>query len=223
MKDMKTSAIIRNDKLSSWAKSLKYSLYVIFHPMDGFWDLTHEKRGSLAAANTIMILLLLTRIWKLQFSSFLVMTVRWEYLNLFKEMLSIVAPIIIACVGNWCLSTLFDGKGRLKDIYIGFMYAFTPYVIFQVPLIIIGNLSTNDELAFYNFFSALCIVWTGCLLLSAIMMIHDYSFSKALLCSLVTIVAMGVIIFIILLFFSLISDAIAYFVSLYKEIIFRFY
>ena len=34
-------------------ESLRYSLYVLTHPFDGFWDLTHEKRGSLAAANTV--------------------------------------------------------------------------------------------------------------------------------------------------------------------------
>ena len=26
--------------------SLRYSLYVIFHPFDGFWDLSREKRGT---------------------------------------------------------------------------------------------------------------------------------------------------------------------------------
>ena len=43
-------------------ETLRYAFYVIFHPADGFWDLTHAKRGSLAAANFIVFLTLLTRI-----------------------------------------------------------------------------------------------------------------------------------------------------------------
>jgi hypothetical protein len=53
------------------------------------------------------------------------------------------------------------------------------------------------------------------------MMIHDYSFGKAVLSSLLTIVGMGVMVFVFVVFFSLISDATAYFISLYKEILFR--
>ena len=36
----------------------------------GFWDLTHEKRGSLAAANTLVVLVLLTVLIRLGGTSF---------------------------------------------------------------------------------------------------------------------------------------------------------
>ena len=42
--------------MKNYIQSLKFALYCITHPFDGFWDLTHEKRGSIAAANTILIL-----------------------------------------------------------------------------------------------------------------------------------------------------------------------
>jgi len=59
------------------------------------------------------------------------------------------------------------------------------------------------------------------LILAGMMMVHDYSIGKTILSSLLTVVGMGVMVFIFVIFFSLISDAIAYFVSLYKEILFR--
>jgi hypothetical protein len=65
--------------------TLKYSLYVIFHPADGFWDLIHAKRGSYSAANFIVILTLLTHVWKLRFTSFIVLDVDWESINIFME------------------------------------------------------------------------------------------------------------------------------------------
>ena len=40
--------------LSRYGQSLRYALHVITHPFDGFWDLIHEKKGSIAAANTFL-------------------------------------------------------------------------------------------------------------------------------------------------------------------------
>lgn len=36
--------------------ALRYALYVIFHPFDGFWDIKHEQRGTATAATIILFL-----------------------------------------------------------------------------------------------------------------------------------------------------------------------
>ena len=105
------ASLKNKEKYSRYFGSLKYALYVITHPLDGFWDLTHEKRGSIAAANTIVILTVLARIMSLQFTSFLFMQVYWEDVNIFLYIASILFPLALFCVGNWGLTTLFDGKG----------------------------------------------------------------------------------------------------------------
>jgi len=61
------------------------------------------------------------------------------------------------------------------------------------------------------------------LMIAAMMMIHDYTIGKALFSSLLTIVTMMVIIFLIVIFFSLITQSFGYFVALYKEVAFRLY
>ena len=38
------ASLKNKEKYSRYFGSLKYALYVITHPLDGFWDLTHEKR-----------------------------------------------------------------------------------------------------------------------------------------------------------------------------------
>ena len=204
-------------------ETLKYSLYVISHPLDGFWDLNHEKRGSVEAATIIIILAVLTNILRMQFSSFLFVTVRWSRVNIIIEILGVLAPIIIGVVSNWCLTSLMDGKGTMSDIYMAAGYAMTPYVLINIPLILVSNVITTDEGSFYYVFQTIALIWCGALLLSAMMMIHDFSLMKALICAALTIVGMLVIIFLLLLFFSLISDAVAYFYSLYKEISYRLY
>jgi hypothetical protein len=201
--------------------SLKYSLYVIVHPVDGFWDLIHEKRGSLAAANILVLLTLLTHVWKLQFTSFQFIQVHWERINIFMEFASVLVPLFVFCISNWGVTTLFDGKGKLSQIYMGTAYALTPYPLIQIPLIFLSNIVTVEEGTFYWFFTNFSFVWVGILIIAAMMMIHAYSFGKTLWFMIVSVFAMLVFIFIVLLFFSMISDGIAYFISLGREILFR--
>lgn len=211
----------RKEGFEHYLKTLKFSLYCISHPLDGFWDLTHEKRGSVAAANTILILTLVARIAALQFTSIVQQVVYWQKVNIFLYLASILFPLALWCVGNWGLTTLLDGKGTLKNVYIGTCYALTPYPLLQFPLIILSNIVTEDEIQFYSVLSGVALIWCGALLIAAMMEIHEYKISKTILCTIGTLFAMLIMVFILLLFFSMISQGIAYFVSLYKEIAFR--
>ena len=202
-------------------QTLKFSLYCITHPLDGFWDLTHEKRGSIAAANTILLLTLLARILKLQYTSFIFNKVYWPKVNIFLYLASILFPLALWCVGNWGLTTLFDGKGRLSQVYMATCYGLTPYPLIQFPLIIFSNMVTVDEAEFYSVLSVLSLVWAAMLILAAMSQIHEYKMSKTILFTVATGFAMLVMIFILLLFFSMISQGVAYFISLGKELLFR--
>jgi hypothetical protein len=202
-------------------KTLKYSLYTSAHPLDGFWDLTHEKRGSLAAANVIVAMAILVDVMRLTLTSFQFVTINMEEFNAAIVMMRIILPVFLWVVANWSLTTLMDGKGRMRDIYMAVAYALTPSVIINAVMIVLSRLITFDEGAVYWVLSGFSILWTAILLLAGMMMVHDYSLTKTVVSSLLTIVGMGVMVFIFVVFFSLISDAAAYFVSLYKEIMFR--
>ena len=202
-------------------KTLKYALYVAAHPLDGFWDLTHEKRGSLAAANVIIAAAVLVEVLRLTLTSFQFVTVNMEYFNAVIVALRILLPVFLWTVANWSLTTLMDGKGTMRDIYMAVSYALTPYVLINLVMIVLSQFITFEEGAVYWVLAGFAILWTGMLILAGMMMIHDYSLSKTIVSSLFTVVGMGVIVFIFVIFFSLISDAVAYFISLYKEILFR--
>lgn len=215
-------AALKNKKTyQDYLKSLKFALYCITHPLDGFWDLTHEKRGTYAAANTILFLTLLIRVLKLRYTSFIFITVYWEGINIFLYIASVAFPLAMFVVGNWGLTTLFDGKGRLGQVYMASCYALTPYPLIQFPLMIFSNFVTVDEAEFYSVISVISLVWAAMLMIAAMGQIHEFSAGKNMVFMVASLFAMLVIVFILLLFFSMISQGIAYFISLAKEIMFR--
>ncbi len=182
-----------------------------------------KREGSIGAANFLVIMTILTTIWKYRYTSFVFIRVQWEHFNILLNICTFLLPFFIWVLSNWCLTTLFDGKGNLKDIYMGSAYALAPYVLIQLPMIVVSNFVTYEEGAFYTYFLSFSMIWCGFLFLASVMQIHDFTFGKAIFSILCILVGMLVIVFLLVLFFSLFSDAIAYFISLYKEISYRFY
>jgi len=201
--------------------TLKYSFYVCTHPLDGFWDLTHEKRGSIAAANIIVFVAVIIEILRLTLTSFQFISINMEFFNAIIVVMRVVLPIFLWTVANWGLTTLMDGKGKMFEIYMTLAYALTPYVIINAVLILLSQFITYEEGAVYWVLAGFAVIWTGILILAGMMMVHDYSLTKAIFSSLLTVVGMGLMVFIFVVFFSLVSDAVAYFFSLYNEILFR--
>ena len=85
--------LTNKDAWIRYRDSLRYALHCIVRPFDGFWDLTHEKRGSMAAANTIVILVLLTNLIKLGATSFVFNPVNWDNVNLILEIATFLVPV----------------------------------------------------------------------------------------------------------------------------------
>lgn len=215
------ASLKKKETYQRYLKSLRFALYCITHPLDGFWDLTHEHRGTYAAANTILVLTLLARVIRLRYTSFIFLVVYWEGINIFLYIASVLFPLAMFVVGNWALTTLFDGKGRLGQVYMASCYALTPYPLIQFPLMIFSNFVTVDEAEFYSALSVISLVWAALLFIAAMGQIHEFSAGKNLLFMVASLFAMLVIVFILLLFFSMISQGIAYLISLWKEIMFR--
>ena len=210
-------------KDSGTLRSLKYSLHVIVHPFAGFWDLVHEKYGSIAAANIIVFLVLVTRLIRLRFTGFMFLDIYWPNVSIWTEMLSILVPLLLFCIANWGITTLFDGKGSFKNIYMGVAYALTPYILLQIPMVIMSNFVTTDGGVFYTLLDSMSLLWCGALILSALMKIHDYSLLQTVLSTLASIVGMLAIAMLCLIFFSMFSETIGYFSSLVQEIRIRLY
>ena len=215
------ASLKNNEKWTRYKKSLRYSMYVITHPLDGFWDLTHEKRGTYAAANTILFLTILVRILALRYTSFQFIQVYWEELNIFTYIASILFPLLLFVVGNWALTTLFDGKGRLGQVYIATCYALTPYPLINFPLMIFSNFITVDEAEFYSVLAMLALIWVAFIGIFGMSQVHEFSFGKNILFMVATVFAMLVMIFLLMLFFSMVSQGVAYFVSITKEMLYR--
>ena len=201
--------------------SLKFSFYVIFHPFKGFWDLKHEKRGSMAAAMTFIVLLIVTYILRRQYTGFIFNQNDPKELNVFVEIISVLLPFFLWVTANWCITTLMEGEGSYRDIVIATAYALVPLILINLPLIPLSRIINIEEGAFYYFFGSISVLWTGILILAGASVTHQYTMTKTVFTSILSVVGMGLMIFIGLLVFSLLQQMISFVYTIYREIAFR--
>lgn len=215
---------VRKDRIGAkmkYARSLGYAFHLIFHPFDGFWDLKHEKRGTLGAALTFVLITVITlTVEKLQ-TGFIFNTNRLKEVDVTVDMITVLLLYVLWCVAGWCLTSLMDGEGKLKDIAIATGYSLFPIILIRIPLIFISHWLTQEEGAFYTVFGVISYLWFALLLILGTMITHQYSVKKTVATCILTIVGMAIIAFIGLLFFNVIQRMINFLAIIYQEIRFR--
>lgn len=204
-------------------KGYRYGTHVMFHPFDGFWDLKREKRGNMKSALLIAVLFFLFYAIRLQYSGYITTGTTASEVNVLYGVALIFLPLCFWVIANWCITTLMDGEGTLKDIVIATCYALKPYVLLSIPMFLASHFLTADEFVFYQFADTVIMIWVFALLFLGLMVTHDYSLSKSVLSVLLILVGICLIIFILLLLIHIIQEVYLFIYNSYTEITFRSY
>lgn len=198
---------------------LVFAHYVIFHPFDGFWDVKHEKRGGLAASMTLLGLASVCVALQFRLKGF--SFTQGETLNVWVTILAILGMAFVFCLSNWCLTSLTDGKGNMRDILTVIGYASVPLILLSIPSALLSNVLTANEAGFITLFVYAGYIWTAVLLFTGIMTMHQYSLSRNLLSVAFTLVGMVVIMFLVFLLVNLIGKIAGFAGNIFKELSLR--
>jgi hypothetical protein len=199
----------------------KFPFHVILHPFDGFWDMKYENKGKLRVAAAIVLALVFSVILQRQFAGFLVNFNDPRYLNSLDDLQYTVLPFLLFCIANWSVTTLMEGEGKFKEIVMATGYALLPLALVNLPLTFISRFMTNDETAFYYLANSIAAVWFFYLLFVGIMTVHQYTPVKTVMTLLLTVIAMGIVVFLGTLIFSIAMQMYYFVYDVYRELIFR--
>ena len=197
--------------MAVFKEKVKYAFYTVSHPADGFYEIRHRERGS------VLVAILLTMLFSFSFSinrisaCFIVNDVDPRNVDSFNELI----------IGNWSITCLLDGKGRLKDIIIAIGYSTVPATFCFLLATFVSQFITLDEAAFYYMILGIGIAYTFFMMLIGIMTVHNFTLGKTIVTLFLTLVALLLIIFILLLLVNLVNQVYSFLHSIYQELIFR--
>ncbi|MDQ8734504.1 YIP1 family protein [Paenibacillus sp. LHD-38] len=216
-KRFRTATAVHYTEMGIW----KNPFYTAIHPFNGFWEMKYEQKGKVGIAFGILLGLFVAIILKRQFSGFIVNYNDVSEFNSFNELKFVVIPFLLWCVANWSLTTLMEGEGSFKDIIMATGYALLPLIIVYLPQLALSHVVTAEESSFYYLLNTVAVLWSLWLLFVGTMTVHQYTPGKTIVTMLLTIVMIGIILFLSLLLFSVMQQMLSFAISIYNEIIFR--
>ena len=199
----------------------KYPFYCMFHPMNGYDDLKAENSGSFWRANCILAALFVVTVLAHQLTGFAFNMNRVEQLNIWVTLCSTIGVFVAFVVCNWAVTTIMDGKGKLKEIWIFMAYAMLPYVLFNAAMIVCSNVLTIDESAFYAAVQWVGYLWTALCLVIALREVHMYNLKKTFGTIAITIIGLVIVVVLVAIVYSVFGQLIGFITTVWSEISMR--
>lgn len=200
-----------------WHEIFAYPLYIITHPMLGWQIFKQEKKGKMWAAITILFLYVIMKMVEYKYAGPVVNNNNPHKFNSLRILVYGIMPAILLSVANWSVTTLMDGKGKMKEIFMLACYSFHPVMVIGFFNIVVSNFVTVDEAQFVTLLKIIGWVLCGYMALTGLISIHEYGLGKVLFSVLLTILATAIIVFIALLIFNLAEQIYGFFYQLYDE------
>ena len=204
----------------TFVQELAYGFHLMVHPFDGFWDLKHERRGSVRASIVYILVTIVAFYYQAIGSGYLI-NPYGSYSSIWVQAIGVLVPLFLFVLANWCLTTLFEGEGSFKDIFIACSYSLLPVPLLIIPATIASNVVTNSELGIISLVSTFAFIWLGMLVFFGTQVTHDYTMSKNIITILGTAVAAVFIIFLVMLFSTLVGKMVSLITNIVTELQFR--
>ena len=200
---------------------ISYLFYCVLHPADGFQEMRYNKKSSLLIANILMALCFFATVCDFHYRGFIFNSNSPQDFNIFSTLAVTVGLAFVFCLANWLLSTFFEGKGKLKEVWIYFCYSLVPLIASIIIGIILSQILTLEEGMFINYISVIGAGWTVISAAVALGQLHQYSFKRNIASLFCSVLGVAIVIFLIFLFANLFMQFGDFIGSVVSELLYR--
>ncbi|MEK3888241.1 YIP1 family protein [Bacillus sp. FSL K6-3431] len=194
---------------------------VLAKPLDFFYDLKEPNRLKWSQAILLILLAYLVRMGSLLMLGYHFETREPYEISYFHEFIWIFIPWITWCLANWSVSTILDGEGKFKELFVGSAFCLVPYIVFTIPVTVLTNILALSEGIYYSASIVIVLGWVALLMLIKVRVLHDFELGKLIMITFLTVLGMAIIWFIGILLYGLVNQFISFFLDIFKELRFR--
>nr|WP_297707980.1 Yip1 family protein [uncultured Butyrivibrio sp.] len=199
-------------------EKIHYMFFSMTHPFDGFYEIRFREKGSVLLACIVLALYGIMKCARTQYTGFILNLTDMHRLNSVSIFMSSIVIVILFCVSNWSVTTLFGGKGNMRGIFTIVCYCLIPVIISDLVVTILSNFIILDEAMLLYMLEGIGIVWFVFLIVSGLCVAHEYGLFQNLASIFVTFIAAFLIVFLVVLFLTLEEKMFTFIVDVVKEI-----
>ena len=213
-------AVIAKIKSKKLVAELLYAFKVFKKPSDTFYGIKKQGKASYASGFILLALFVIVYLVDIYCSGFLFRSeAGLSYVSV--QLAIVLGVFFLFVIVNYFVSTLSDGEGWFRDIFICTVYSLMPFIVLTLPMTFISHFLTFNESFIVELYKTLTIVWSLFLVIYAIKEVHNYSFKKTVGSVLIIIFGMVILVLIGLLVYSFMGQLIDFLVSIVKEVFYR--
>lgn len=141
-----------------------------------------------------------------------------QNINIPLEIAVLVLPLLSWVICSYLMTSLIDGESTLKDQLAVSCYCTVPYTLITFLSIVISQFMSLEEVGIFHAVKGAGLIWMIVLLLTSLMILNDYSLSKALGIAVLSLIAIVILWAVLILLFSLTVQLFSLVFNLIKEI-----
>lgn len=200
-------------------KQVRLMFKTLIHPVLAFEEIKEKKQGSIVISAVLVALFYVTAVIQVLCGGFLFTQYDPATFNSLWVLARSAGLVVLWIISNWMICTLMQGKGTAREITIVTSYSLLPIIIERVLRIAFTNVLLPSEAMFLTGFDVIAIGFTAILLIIGLIKIHEFSMSRLVGTSLLSIAWLAVLVFLIILVGMLIQQIGGFIVTVFLELV----
>lgn len=203
--------IIKNQKLLT-------ALGTLIHPNESFENLKYKNMGSWIISAVIIILFYISSVSQTLFGGFMFTDYDPATYNSLLAFVQSAGLIILWIASNWLVCSLMGGNGTFKEITSVSSYCLIPLIIGNVIWTFLSNFLLLNESTVLTIITVVAVLYAAIILFSGMLKIHDFTMSRFVGTTLLSVIGIAIIVFLLILIGILLQQLGGFVLSILMEI-----
>lgn len=206
-----------------YADYIKFPVRIMSHPVLAYTEFKEDKKAKMSVSIVMLMLASIVSMIQYLYTGPVLNIKDPTKFNSLTTIIYTVCPVIVLSIANWSVTTLMNGKGKMKEIFMMGCYSYFPVIITGIIGVIASNFVTEDEALLVTLLYIIGYFLMAYMIFMGLICLHEYGIIKTFATIFATIIATCIIAFVALLIFDLSQQIYGFVYSLYKEIVTRFF
>lgn len=176
-----------------------YAFRVARHPLDSYYDIRVSKTGTVFGASMLYLLLFVSFMLYMLGKGFIYQYYDVQDLDISSIVVGFFAIIILFVICNYLVTSINDGEGSLKQVYMLLAYASLPLSIAFLGVTACSYVVTTNEAFFLSVALTIGAVWSVILLYIGLQTVHNYTAKETIKAILLTFLLIFVVVVVIMI------------------------
>ena len=190
-------------------------------PVSSFEAVKWEGKGSVIAGLVIIGLFFLTMVLDAQLTGFIFNFQNPDNFSVINVFAVTVGGFAVVFTAHYAVSTFLPSEATLRQLFITLAYPLVPIILSRLTIVIASNFVAMEMGIFLQMINVVGVGWAVIALILGMIQTHRLSFGLVLGDLVLTVFGAGVILFFMLLLFSLFQQLYVFFFTIFSEIMFR--